>query len=466
MNSPVIPPVNQANRPLVSVGSGNQVQWGNFPAAQAASSGSSSGNATSLNTTAYPISSGATPTTAGQLLVWNGTAWSIAISSGYSTTGQMLYNDATYGWSGASGPTTNTYYVWNGSTWTLKTPGVASYLGTTSYPISSGATPSAAGQLLVWNGTAWSIALSSGYSTTGQMLYNDATYGWSGASGPTMNTFYVWNGSSWTLQTPGIAKYINTTSYPVSSGNTPSAAGQLMVWNGTAWSIALSSGYSSTGQMLYNDATYGWSGASGPGNNQYYVWSTAGSGSWTLKTSGVATYLNTTSYPVTATPTAVGQLLYWTGSQWQATLAGGSSPGSMLYWTSAYGWQTTSGPTTAGQYYSWDGSSSWNLTSPSSSGANNSWDVTGSTSISGYTNYVVISNGYGQRGTLGVLVADFFVNGTSLVQAQTYASVINQRFNMTATTVYTNPSGTAAWTASLANNFVSGTANAVVIGIS
>jgi len=405
---------------------------------------------------------------AGQLLVWSGSAWTYTLG-GYASNGSMLYNDATYGWSSASGPGNNQTYVWttaSGGSWLLKTYGVANYIGSTSYPVSSGATPTTAGQLFVWNGTAWSIALSSGYSSTGQMLYNDATYGWSGASGPTTNTFYVWSGSSWTLQTPGIAKYINTTAYPVSSGATPSTAGQLMVWNGTAWSIAISSGYSSTGQMLYNDATYGWSGASGPGNNQYYVWSTAGSGSWTLKTSGVATYLNTASYPVTATPTAVGQLLYWTGSQWQATLAGGSSPGSMLYWTSTYGWQTTSGPITAGQYYAWDGASSWALTSPSSSGANNCWNVTSSTTISGYTNYVVISNGYGQRGTLGVLTADFFVNGVSLVQAQTYASVINQRFNMTATTVYTNPSGTASWTASLANNFTSGTANAVVIGIS
>jgi hypothetical protein len=432
---------------------------------------------------------------AGQLLVWSGSAWTYTLG-GYASNGSMLYNDATYGWSSASGPGNNQTYVWttaSGGSWLLKTYGVANYIGSTSYPVSSGATPTTAGQLFVWNGTAWSIALSSGYSSTGQMLYNDATYGWSGASGPTTNTFYVWNGSSWTLQTPGIAKYINTTAYPVSSGATPSTAGQLMVWNGTAWSIALSSGYSSTGQMLYNDATYGWSGASGPGNNQYYVWSTAGSGSWTLKTSGVATYLNTASYPVTATPTAVGQLLNWTGSAWAATTSGGSSNGSMLYWSSIYGWSTTSGPTANGQYYAWNTAAggSWDLTTPASSGANQAWAITnqnaglaltaGTTytpsawtiTASGFSNYLVqisctVKMTTATAGTcsIGIQVGGSLFGGTSGI---TYGALNAQSVTVNGSYLLSSVSGSQVIQGQVAPGGSSGVfynGNMTVIGIS
>jgi len=115
MNQTNIPPVNQANRPLVSVGNGNQVKWGDFPTSQTTSFSTASGNATSLNTTAYPVT--AAPTTIGQVLIWDGTNWVAG-----KTSQAWAVTNANANTSMSAGTT------YTPSAWTITASGFSNYL--------------------------------------------------------------------------------------------------------------------------------------------------------------------------------------------------------------------------------------------------------------------------------------------------------------------------------------------------
>lgn len=65
MNNPVIPPVWQSGKPLVSVGNGNTVRWGSFPSSANNAWSAAIGTVTGITFGSYQTPSGLTVTVTG-----------------------------------------------------------------------------------------------------------------------------------------------------------------------------------------------------------------------------------------------------------------------------------------------------------------------------------------------------------------------------------------------------------------
>ncbi len=187
------------------------------------------GPITGDGTTANPLGliSG---TSAGQVLQWNGTSWTVGTVPGDNwgtqvaqVTGPITGDGTTANPLGLiSGTSAGQVLQWNGTSWTVGTvPGdnwgtqVAQVTGpitgdgTTANPLGliSG---TSAGQVLQWNGTSWTVGTVSGDNwgtqvaqVTGPITGDGTTANPLGLiSGTAAGQVLQWNGTSWVLATP------------------------------------------------------------------------------------------------------------------------------------------------------------------------------------------------------------------------------------------------------------------------
>ena len=216
-------------------------------------------------------------TTSGQVLTSvgdgsNASKWGTVTSGGGSGITQLT-GDVTAG--PGSGSIAATVAKINGTTLgtlTGATNGqVLTWNTSTSTWVPSAGLPtgSAAGQLLVWSGSAWTATLG-GYASTGSMLYNDATYGWSSTTGPTTSgQFYSWNGSAWALTFTsafGANNAWSSESNSLSLSSTLSQWGVVAVTGYSNYMIVLSSTMSgnTTTARLQQQVYQGGTGLVGP----------------------------------------------------------------------------------------------------------------------------------------------------------------------------------------------------------
>jgi hypothetical protein len=306
-----------------------------------ANNGSAIWNANQLQST--PIASSLSPST-GDVLTWNGSAWTAqavpgdnwgsqvvqvnAPLTGDGTTGNELglnYNSTTLSVSGGQLTANNGSAIWN-----------ANQLQST--PIASSLSPST-GDVLTWNGSAWTAqavpgdnwgsqvvqvnAPLTGDGTTGNELglnYNSTTLSVSGGQLTANNGSAIWNANQ--LQ-----------STPIASSLSPST-GDVLTWNGSAWTAqavpgdnwgsqvvqvnAPLTGDGTTGNELglnYNSTTLSVSGGQLTANNGSAIWN--------------ANQLQSTPIASSLSP-STGDVLTWNGSAWTAQAVPGDNWGSQV----------------------------------------------------------------------------------------------------------------------------------------
>ena len=325
MNQTNIPPVNQANRPLVSVGNGNQVKWGDFPVVQQTIPTTTGGST-------LPTGTGT-----GQMIWWNGTAWVVT-----------------------STPASGKYFYWNGTAWVGGTAGDATKIQ--GYPVNitgigngdvlywsnvgstqqwlTGPTPTGDGQLQYWNTSLsghWS--LSAAATSTGQALvWNNSTLTW----GPANITL-----AGDVTGSAGANTVVKVQNYPVNmtgvangdvlywsnvgsvqqwvTGPTPTTNGQTLIWNSstTSWNVGTPTASGTAGNDL--SGTYPNPTVIRLQNYPVNVTGLSGSGGFMYYTSTGSQFV------FSGSPTGAGSIMYWNGSGYVSTAP--SSTG-VLQWNS------------------------------------------------------------------------------------------------------------------------------------
>ena len=327
MNQTNIPPVNQANRPLVSVGNGNQVKWGDFPVVQQTIPTTTGGST-------LPTGTGT-----GQMIWWNGTAWVVT-----------------------STPASGKYFYWNGTAWVGGTAGDATKIQGYSVNVTGLTTsgqmlfwtnlggtgqwvttyvPTGTGSMLFWNGTSWESTSTTGLTTNYVMTWNGTA--WVPAAGgntlagyavnvsalnPTTDTgaMLTFNYNSFT----GLSQWVET--------YVPTGTGSMFFWNGTNWESTSTTSIATGNTLIWNGSTSKWA----PGNITL-------SGEVTGNTSSTSV-VKLISYLLPVTGAINGNFLYYTNisgtGKWEygGYNSSGSSPsvGDVLIWNATTGW--TAGP--------------------------------------------------------------------------------------------------------------------------
>ena len=268
MNQTNIPPVNQANRPLVSVGNGNQVKWGDFPVVQQTIPTTTGGST-------LPTGTGT-----GQMIWWNGTAWVVT-----------------------STPASGKYFYWNGTAWVGGTAGDATKIQGYSVNVTGLTTsgqmlfwtnlggtgqwvttyvPTGTGSMLFWNGLSWESTSTTGIATGNVLVWNNTTSKWvpgnltlagdvtgsSGANTVVKLQNYPVNVTG--LTGSGSIMFYSTTGSQFNFSGGASTTGSIMYWNGSSY---VPTTPSSTGVLQWNSGSSTYSyvsvGGSTPNNDAW-----------------------------------------------------------------------------------------------------------------------------------------------------------------------------------------------------
>lgn len=364
-----------------TIATGGNDNWGTQTAT---TSGALSGNGTSGN----PIILSQQGATSGQVLKWNGTTWVPANETGSDNWGtQVASTNTTLTGDGTSGnpmgiaqqgATTGQVLKWNGTAWTpanetgsdnwgtqtATTNATLSGNGTSGNPLAIAQQGAANGQVLQWNGTIWAPATITGgvgdnWGT--QVVQTNTTLTGNGTSstplalaqqGATTGQLLQWNGTAWvpvtltgdnwgtqTAVTSGAISGNGTTATPIILAQQGATNNQVLKWNGTAWTPKNDSlGWGS--QVAQTNATLAGNGTSANPlklaqqsaiNGQVLKWNNTsntwipsddmGYDDWGTQT--VVRNATLTGNGTTTTPLALaqqgatnGQVLKWNGTTW------------------------------------------------------------------------------------------------------------------------------------------------------
>ena len=311
MNQTNIPPVNQANRPLVSVGNGNQVKWGDFPVTQQVAG--TTGTITTLN---GDVTGSAT---SNQVVSFQGQTLAISGANFPGNGSLMQYTTATSSWTTVSAPTVvGQILEWNGGAW-----------------VQNGTTAPSSGDALVWNSS------TSKWTPGGVTLNGDIT----GSS--TSNQIQSLKGQTLAItgaNFPGngsLFQYTTATS-SWTTVSAPTVVGQILEWNGGAWVQNATTTPANGNTLVWNSSTSKWT----PGGLTLAGDVTGSSASNTvvklqnypvnvtgLSGSGGFMYYTSTGsqFVFSGSPTGAGSIMYWNGSGYVSTAP--SSTG-VLQWNS------------------------------------------------------------------------------------------------------------------------------------
>lgn len=379
-----------------TIATGGNDNWGTQTAT---TSGALSGNGTSGN----PIILSQQGATNGQVLKWNGTTWVPANETGSDNWGtQVASTNTTLTGDGTSGnpmgiaqqgATTGQVLKWNGTAWTpanetgsdnwgtqtATTNATLSGNGTSGNPLAIAQQGAANGQVLQWNGTIWAPATITGgvgdnWGT--QVVQTNTTLTGNGTSstplalaqqGATTGQLLQWNGTAWvpvtltgdnwgtqTAVTSGAISGNGTTATPIILAQQGATNNQVLKWNGTAWTPKNDSlGWGS--QVAQTNATLAGNGTSANPlklaqqsaiNGQVLKWNNTsntwipsddmGYDDWGTQT--VVRNATLTGNGTTTTPLALaqqgatnGQVLKWNGTTWlpaNDSISTGGSGGS------------------------------------------------------------------------------------------------------------------------------------------
>ena len=410
MNQTNIPPVNQANRPLVSVGNGNQVKWGDFPVTQQVAN-TGGGTVTTLNgdVTGSPTSN--------QVVSLQGQTLAIAGLNFPGNGSLFQYTTATNSWTTVSAPTVvGQILSWNGGAW-----------------VQNSTTAPSNGNTLVWSSAVskWvpsAITLNgdiTGSSTSNQIQsFKGQTLAITGSNFPVSGSIMQYSTSinSWT------------------TGSAPTQNGQILQWNGFAWAQS-DTPAPSNGQTLIWNSSIAPTGKWTPGNITL-------AGEVTGSTSSTSV-VKLITYTLPVTGAINGNFLYYssTSGKWEygGSRSGGATPsvGDVPIWNATTGW--TAGPVSSTPSLSGNptGSMFQSITATSvtstlalvqnmasnfvngsvtfhGSGGSNAYSLTVPTT--GY--YQVDGQVYIAAGTAtgGFVVSAIFVNGSEVMRANSFGT--------------------------------------------
>ena len=305
MNQTNIPPVNQANRPLVSVGNGNQVKWGDFPVTQQVAG--TTGTITTLN---GDVTGSAT---SNQVVSFQGQTLAISGANFPGNGSLMQYTTATSSWTTVSAPTVvGQILEWNGGAW-----------------VQNGTTAPSSGDALVWNSS------TSKWTPGGVTLNGDIT----GSS--TSNQIQSLKGQTLAItgaNFPGngsLFQYTTATS-SWTTVSAPTVVGQILEWNGGAWVQNSTTAPNAGDTLVWSSVVSKWV----PGTITL-----AGEVTGTTSSTSVVKLI---SYLLPVTGAQMGNFLYYnsTSGKWEygGARTGGATPsvGDVPVWNATTGW--TAGP--------------------------------------------------------------------------------------------------------------------------
>ncbi|MDX2248161.1 MAG: hypothetical protein SF052_15360, partial [Bacteroidia bacterium] len=264
-----------------------------------------------------PVSS-STPTSAGQILEWDGLQWvpgsddntTYTAGTGINVAGTVITNT---GDTDAANDITNTTAAAGDVAGTFPTLTVDGLQGT---PVSATA-PTVVGQVLKWNGTSWgpgtdggnTYTAGTGINVTGTVITNT---GDTNAADDLTTTSIAGGDASGVFSNLSVTRIQGS---PV-SGSVPTVAGQVLEWNGTQWTpgsddnttYTAGTGINVTGTTITN------TGDTDAANDITNTTAAAGDVTGTFPT---LTVDGLQGNPVSATaPTVAGQVLKWNGFFW------------------------------------------------------------------------------------------------------------------------------------------------------
>ncbi|MFZ4634520.1 MAG: tail fiber domain-containing protein [Saprospiraceae bacterium] len=217
--------------------------------------------------------------TVGQILKWNGSAWGPATDGGDNWGAQSVIAGPAFSGNGTNstplnlaqqGATNGQILKWNGSAWTpsndlgdnwgtqtTQTNATLTGAGTAGSPLGIAQQGATNGQIIKWNGSAWTPAADLGDNWGTQTAQTNATLTGAGTAGSplgiaqqgaTNGQILKWNGATWTpvddagdnwgaqtVQTAVSLSGNGTAGSPLAIASQGATPGHVLRWNGTNW---------------------------------------------------------------------------------------------------------------------------------------------------------------------------------------------------------------------------------------
>ena len=201
----------------------------------------------------------------GKFYRYNGTAWSEFVDLGASAVDDVVMVSSTDGW--AVGDSSK-FYRYNGTAWSeFVDLGASDVNALSMVSASDGWAVGDSGKFYRYNGTAWSEFTDIGGTALNDVVMVTASDGWVvGNNGE----IYRWNGTAWSSVTSPVTTDINRV-FMVSAtdGWAVGASGKIVHWNGSSWSETIDIGATALNGVFFVNASNGWAIGNGGMIQQY-----------------------------------------------------------------------------------------------------------------------------------------------------------------------------------------------------